>query len=421
MALAALVLAFPGGALAAVPANDDLADREVLGPGLPGGLPIEVTRSNEEATKESGESISVFGAGHSVWFEWEATETDWVTIGSCNSDFANLLGVFTLSEGGLLSRAVQGNPSEGPHCPYREAEYTFKAEAGTKYVIGADGNAFPGPVTVPVDTEGEVRLRIEATPPPANDDFADAADLTATGQITDLEGDELFYFARLESYNWGASKESGEPDHQKPGEPGRQTDPGGASAWYEWTAPGSGTMRMTMCCFGSPLVGIYTGSSVDALTPLPTESEIWPEVRAEVTAGQTYWIAVDGVFDEATGEAAQVYYSVNVMMNLPRRPPPVGPPVVLELPPSDLIAPETTISRKVLKRKPPIFIYGFGSNEPGSAFLCSLDRRPFAPCGVRRVFKKPMPGRHRLRVVAIDAAGNADPTPAVARFSFPRR
>src|SRR4029077_16287069 len=47
-ALVAMLLALPASALAAPPANDDFADRQVLS----GPLPVEVTGSNEEATKE---------------------------------------------------------------------------------------------------------------------------------------------------------------------------------------------------------------------------------------------------------------------------------------------------------------------------------------------------------------------------------
>lgn len=407
VAFAALVA--PASALAAPPANDDFADRQPLS----GPLPIEANGSNVEATKEGevGEGISVFAAGHSVWFEWEAPSTGWVTIGACGSDFPAVVGIFTGSSLGSLSKVAEGNAKEGPHCLYAEREYTFKAIAGTEYAIGVDGNAYTGPQEAPVDTEGEIELRIEATPPPANDDFADAADLTAAADIYEIEPGERFYFARLEGYNWTATKEVGEPAHQG--------DPGGASVWYEWTAPATGTARMSACCFGGPLLGIYTGNALGALVPVPTESEFPPEVRAEVTAGQTYRIAVDGQFDELTGEATKVWFSVNAWMNLPPLPPPPDPPAIGPQP--DLLAPETSVSKRVLKRKPPIFIFRFGASEPGSTFLCALDRRPFKPCGSSRTFRKPIPGRHKLRVVAVDAAGNADPTPAVARFRFPPR
>lgn len=399
-----MLLALPASALAAPPTNDDFADRLVLGP----ALPIVETASNVEATKEgaSGEVISAFAAGHSVWFEWEATATQWTTIGSCSSDFPAVIGVFTGSELATLTKVASGNLDEGPHCPYREREYTFKAVAGTDYVIGVDGNSFPGPEPVPVVTEGEIELRIEATPPPLNDDFADAADLTATGKSYELESEEPFYFARLESYNWAAGKEIGEPDHQG--------DPGGASAWYEWTAPTTGTARMSMCCFGSPLLGIYTGTSVDALTPLPTESEFPPEVRAQVLAGQTYWIAVDGAFDEATGEAAQTFYSVNVSMHLPPSPkPPPRPPA-----PPPPVTPETAITKSVFSQQTRLARFVFSSTVAGSTFQCKLDQGDFKPCSSPRAYKHLKPGRHAFRVRAVGPTGLLDESAAVGRFAI---
>jgi len=404
-ALIAVLLALPASALAAPPANDAFVNRQVISD----ALPIVETGSNVEATFEGehGDGISVFAAGHSVWFEWEATATQWTTIGACGSDFPALIGVFTGSSLATLVKVASGNPAEGPHCPYSEREYTFKAIAGTDYVIGVDGNSFTGPEPVPVVTEGEIELRIEATPPPPNDDFAAAADLTAAGKTYELESEEPFYFARLESYNWAATKETGEPDHQG--------DPGGASAWYEWTAPASGTARMSMCCFASPLLSIYTGSSVDALTALPTESEFPPEVRAQVTAGQTYWIAVDGAFDEATGEAVQVFYSVNVSMNLPPlpKPPPAGPS-----PPSPPKQPETAIAKSVFSQQARSATFLFSSSVEGSTFQCKLDKADFKPCSSPRSYKHLKPGHHTFRVRAVGPSGLIDESAAIGRFAI---
>jgi hypothetical protein len=406
-AVAAMAMA-PANAVAEPPANDDFADREVI----EGTLPVEVTRSNVEATKEGegGEGISVFAAGHSVWFEWQAPATEWVTIGACDSDFPAVIGIFTGGSLGSLTKVVSGNPAEGPHCPYSEREYTFKATAGTDYVIGVDGNGFTGPEPVPVETEGEIVLRIESTPPPANDDFADAADLTAAGKIYEFEPEERFYFARLEGYNWGATKETGEPEHEG--------DPGGASVWYEWTAPATGTVRMSACCFAGPLLGVYTGSSVDALTPLPTESEFPPEVRAQVTGGQTYRIAVDGVFDEATGEATQVWFSVNASMNLPPLPPDQETPNLFEEPPKPQPPqpPETRITGRTLKHRIGLARFRFESTAAGGAFQCKLDKGAFKPCASPKTYRHLKPGRHSFKVRAMDGAGLLDPTAAVGGF-----
>jgi hypothetical protein len=400
--LLAVLLALPASALAA-PANDDFANRQLLS----STLPIEVTASNEGAGKEGehGEGISPFAAAHSIWFEWEATATQWTTVGACGSDIPAVVGIFTGGSLESLVKAAAGNTGEGPHCPFMEREYTFKAVAGTDYAIGVDGNSYTGPEPHPVETEGEVELRIEATPPPANDDFADAADLTVAGKAYELESEEPFYFARLENYNWGATKEEGEPDHGG--------DPGGSSGWYEWTAPASGTARMSMCCFGSPLLGIYTGSAVGALTALPSESEFPPEVRAEVVGGQTYWIAVDGAYDEATGEAVQVYYSLNVSMSLP--PLPKQPAVDLQPQPPPT-APETAITRSAFNQHTRIARFRFASTADGSAFQCKLDKGAFKPCASPKAYKHLKPGRHAFRVRALAPSGLVDESAAVGRF-----
>jgi len=59
--------------------------------------------------------------------------------------------------------------------------------------------------------------------------------------------------------------------------------------------------------------------------------------------------------------------------------------------------------------------FRFASSEPGSRFRCRLDGRAGASCRSPRAYLV-APGRHTVRILAIDSAGNADPTPAVARF-----
>lgn len=408
---AALVLALclvPTSAWAAAPANDDFVNREVLS----GTLPIEVARSNVEATHQEGENISPFAAWHSIWFEWEAEATGWVTVGACGSDFPTLIGIFTGSELATLTKVASGNSAEGPHC-FNEREYTFKALSGTKYVIGVDGNAFtPLPEFTP-DTEGEVVLQIESTPPPPNDDFANAADLTAAGEIYEFEpGKERFYFARLEGYNWNASKETGEPEHEG--------DSGGASVWYSWTAPETGLVHLSACCVAGPLIGLYTGSSVDALTPVPFNNEIWPEKQAQVVAGQTYMIAVDGVYDESSGEAAQFSFSINASMNLAAIVVDPAPPGGSSPPTPDTTAPETKIDKSRFRVAARTATFWFSASETAQGFLCRLDKGDLKPCGSPRTYKRLKPGKHAFRVKAVDAAGNVDGSAAVAKFKIPK-
>jgi hypothetical protein len=56
--------------------------------------------------------------------------------------------------------------------------------------------------------------------------------------------------------------------------------------------------------------------------------------------------------------------------------------------------------------------FTFTANESGVRFECKLDRQPFKAC-VSPFKKRVRLGRHRFKVRAVDAKGQADPTPAV--------
>jgi extracellular elastinolytic metalloproteinase len=58
----------------------------------------------------------------------------------------------------------------------------------------------------------------------------------------------------------------------------------------------------------------------------------------------------------------------------------------------------------------------FASSEPGSHFTCRLDQKHSAACRSPKKYRVRKVGRHKVRVDAIDASGNSDPSPAVARF-----
>ncbi|HEV7400819.1 MAG TPA: hypothetical protein VGN84_11195 [Solirubrobacterales bacterium] len=406
LALGCLLLWLPS-ALAALPANDDFANREVLN----GSLPIEVPRSNAGATKESGEYLGTpFAAGHSVWFEWEATDDGWVTVGGCDTDFVDVIGVFTGTAVNALTSVASGNASEGPHCPFGQREYTFKAKAATKYEIAVDGNPFSMPEAPPPLTEGTFQLRIEATPPPTNDDFADAEPIV-THLEEEFEG-QAFYFGSAFGYNWNATEESGEPVHIG--------GPNGASAWYSWTAPASGEARIGGCCGSALRLGIYRGDGLDALQLLFGGMGPGGSATLSVKAGDTYRIVAYGLNDESSGEAAMGSFQIDVSMRAPVPAPsssggsaPPSPPA------ADTTPPDTTISKSVLKRLPPILVFRFHSSETGSTFRCKLDKSPIAACPSSRRFGHLEPGPHVLKVFAVDATGNKDSSPAIARFSVP--
>lgn len=379
---------------------------------LSGPLPIEVTRSNVEATREDAEPFVLFGKGRTIWFEWEAQETGFVTVGTCESGFPTQVGVFTGTAVDALT-AVADSSTGGSGCPtpYSGRQATFKAEAGIVYEIVADGDGFYFPPSPPPSGEGTINLQVEATPPPANDDFEDAA--TLSGRIEEEPGEPPWYFGNSTGYNWGASKEVGEPDHAG--------DPGGASVWYRWTAPVTGVARFSaQGNWFKTLISVYEGDTLAGLTHLASGDFLGIE-SVPVTAGATYRIAVDGARDSGTGEASTAQFWLYVQMRdlqLPEKPSGTPPS---QAPPADMTPPETRVSKFFLMRKPPVLVgFKLRSSEPGSAFRCRFDRRPFQACGSTRGVRGLGSGRHRFEAFAIDAAGNADPTPAVVRFGEPK-
>jgi hypothetical protein len=113
---------------------------------------------------------------------------------------------------------------------------------------------------------------------PANDKFS-AAQTISGGQGT------------TNGTNVRATKETGEPNHAG--------NAGGASVWYNWTAPANGSV--TIDSIGSTfdtLLAVYTGSSVSALTSVASDNGSAGNGASRVvfnaTSGTTYRIAVDG-------------------------------------------------------------------------------------------------------------------------------
>lgn len=118
---------------------------------------------------------------------------------------------------------------------------------------------------------------------PANNDFANAIAITLAGNVAAVTGSSV-----------NANRESGEPNHA-PGESG------GASVWWRWTAPAAGSLNATTANSNfDTLLAAYTGSAVGALTQLAANDDVQSGVvrtstiSFDVTAGTTYYFAVDG-------------------------------------------------------------------------------------------------------------------------------
>jgi hypothetical protein len=110
---------------------------------------------NGAATKEPGEpDIAGNGGGRSVWWQWGASHSGGVRIGTAGSSFDTLLGVYA---GESLSNLTLIASSDDISTLVT-SEVTFRAAAGTNYLIVVDGyDGASGDITLQL-VAGEPRL-----------------------------------------------------------------------------------------------------------------------------------------------------------------------------------------------------------------------------------------------------------------------
>lgn len=256
---------------AVAPVNDTFTSAQTLQ-----GTIGEVFGINAGATREIGEPIHALNrGGASVWFRYVATTNSVVKLSTQGSDYNTLLAVYT---GTSLANLKLVGSNDDSISGIRYSQLTFGAQANTTYFIAVDGyndEGFGAEV-------GNLKLSWLATASSQTDSFD-----SQQGVIGLHRGQ------RVES-NVGAGKQAGEPDHAG--------NPGGKSLWFRWVAPtstsytfstkgsvkadGSGPMRA--------LLAIYSGSTVDTLTPLVSRSGYDTKLVLNPIAGQAYRIAVDG-------------------------------------------------------------------------------------------------------------------------------
>jgi len=144
--------------------------------------------------------------------------------------------------------------------------YTFTAVA-----TNAVGDSQASPVSNTITPSASLA--------PANDNFANAQ-LVSGGS------------ASLTGTNVNATTETGEPG------------PGGASVWYAWTVPQGGVYQFDTCGSSfSPSVILYTGTTLNTLTPAPSGTigifcgatgTTISGLQVNVPSGGTIYMAVDG-------------------------------------------------------------------------------------------------------------------------------
>ena len=245
------------------PANDNFSSASPLPPG--GG---SAGGSNVNATRQGGEPIFAGDSGQrSVWWTWTPSQTGNARIDTLGSNFDTILGVFTGSAVDALTLAGD-NDDAGD---LTTSSVVIAVTSGTTYRIAVDGW---GGDTGSINVSAQF---INSVPPP-NDNFADAITLPGSGGST--SGSTV-----------DATKQTGEPNHAG--------DEGGHSVWWNWTAPGNGTVAFSTA--GSnfdTLLGVYTGTAVNALSEIASNDDdvgsLTSRVEFLATAGTTYRVAVDG-------------------------------------------------------------------------------------------------------------------------------
>jgi hypothetical protein len=85
---------------------------------------------------------------------------------------------------------------------------------------------------------------------------------------------------------------------------------------------------------------------------------------------------------------------------------------------SSAAPPDTRIRKAKISQAKDRATFRFGSTEPGSTFVCRIDRRPAKPCHSPKSYGHLKPGRHTFSVDAVGASGVTDPTPAARKFKI---
>ena len=227
---------------------------------------------------QAGEpSHALAPARRSVWYHWRPTANGTATVTTRGSALDTVVAVYQGNQVDRL-RLITGNDNESQG--RLSSKVVFGVRNGESYYVAVDGkNGAVGAYTLAASMNGVV------TPSPTNDDFANP--------IT-ISGAPL----RLTGVNLSATGQTGEP--------------GGAqrtSVWYSWSAPRTGvvTVTSTGSTFDTTL-GAYLGSTLVGLNPIPSfptgsgnaindnasASVRWSRIRFSATAGNLYYLRLDG-------------------------------------------------------------------------------------------------------------------------------
>lgn len=341
---------------ASLTSNDAFANRATLA-----GSSGSVSASNTGATKESGEPNHAGNVGgKSLWWSWTAPQAGTLSVDTVGSSFDTLLGVYTGGSVSALTARGSDDDSGGnltsrttlqvdAGTVYAVAVDGYNGASGT-VTLGYSFVATPQPPSPPPSisaSDGTFSDRIRVTWSAGagatsydlrrhtSSTFASSTAITTTDQLTfddttAIAGTTYYYWVvaknssgssspagpdagsrsaplfndnfanrtlltgnstSVTASNASATKEGAEPNHGG--------NAGGRSLWWRWAAPSAGTLTVDTIGSGfDTLLGVYTGSSVSALTVRGSDDDsggnLTSRVTLLVTGGTEYQIAADG-------------------------------------------------------------------------------------------------------------------------------
>jgi len=232
------------------PANDDFAAAtEITGDSVSG--------STLGATKQAGEpGHGDSGATATVWYTWTPSESGTASVSACGSYYIDAIAAYTGDQVGSLTKKASG------YC-----QLGFAAIAGTTYRIAVA--SYP-------DYQGDFDLKAKIVHPPANDNFAAAATISAFPVAGNTEG------ATLEA-----------------GEPLPEYSDASATVWYKVSFANAGTYVFDACDSDTvQSLAVYSGTT---LSNLAERGSSYCKLNVQLAKSTLYYIAV-GSYSDAWGE-----------------------------------------------------------------------------------------------------------------------
>jgi hypothetical protein len=191
----------------------------------------------------------------------------------------------------ITSYTVTSSPggitAEGPSCPI----LVTGLDDGTTYTFTVTATNADGGTSEPSLPTAPVTPHTASGKTPANDSFANAKVLRGTS-------------GSVSGTNVGATVEAGEQTIQD--------SRGGASVWYVWTVPVTGSYRFDTCTANpgvAGLIGLFTGNSVSNASefpPGPSQDLCAPGeagstiITGTMSAGLKLYIKFDGLNEEGS-------------------------------------------------------------------------------------------------------------------------